>query len=91
MTPDIKRRPGDRQRPIYDAQGHAVASLTAARTAWEGALLAECERGHVYVLPNDVTQWTTVEAGCPRCRVLGLPARTSLRAQRSAGVDRDDP
>jgi len=70
MTPDVKQRSNDRQRRIYGAHGHAIASITPTRSEWEGALLAECERGHIYVLPVDVTQWLMTEGGCPRCRAL---------------------
>jgi hypothetical protein len=70
-TRDATRPAREGQRHIYGAQGRPIATITPMRSEWHGALLAECERGHIYVWPTDVRQWMTVETGCPRCRVLG--------------------
>lgn len=71
MTMGAKRRATDGRKSIYDERGHSIALLSATRSEWEGALLAECERGHVYMLPTDVEQWVSADAACPRCRALG--------------------
>jgi hypothetical protein len=70
-APETMRPLGDRQRRIYGPHGRTIGFVTATRSEWEGALLAECERGHIYLLPRDVTAWLWIEPGCPRCRVLG--------------------
>ena len=71
MTSATKPPINDRQKRLYGPDGRAIGSVTATRSQLEGALLAECERGHVYLLPRDVAWWMTAEASCPRCRVLG--------------------
>jgi hypothetical protein len=71
MTPAPRPPINDRHKRIYDTHGRVIASVPPSRAEWQGALLAECERGHVYVLPADARRWMVVEADCPRCRVLG--------------------
>ncbi len=65
------RRLAEGRRPVYGEHGTPIATISPTRSTWLGSLLAECERSHIYVLPADVQQWGTVDAVCPRCRVLG--------------------
>jgi len=65
------RAPSARRRIVYGAAGQPVASLNPARSVWLSSLLAECERGHCYVLPEN---WPADDTACPRCRLLGLVA-----------------
>lgn len=58
----------DGQVPVFGSDGRQVASVNPARSVWLDRLLAECDHGHVYVLPDDDL---LIEA-CPRCRVMGL-------------------
>jgi len=68
MTATTQRR----GMPIYGALGQPLALVSPTRLAYLSSLLAECERGHVYVLPANLAAWLAADAGCPRCKLLGL-------------------
>jgi len=71
MTTSTTRRPASRDLPIYGQHGQPIATVSQTRATYLSSLLAECERGHVYVLPANLAEWLAADAGCPRCRVLG--------------------
>jgi hypothetical protein len=63
------RRTAARRRTVFGDDGTPIATIHPARSVWLSSLLAECERGHCYVLPEN---WPADDTGCPRCRKLGL-------------------
>ncbi len=57
---------------VYGAHGQPIAIVSLSRATYLSSLLAECDFGHCYLLPDDVKAWLADGAICPRCRRLGL-------------------
>ena len=57
---------------VYGSHGQPIATVSLARSTYFTSLLAECNLGHCYLIPDDVKAWLAADAGCPRCQLLGL-------------------
>jgi len=65
----IARAPAARRRIVYGATGQPIATVNPARSTWLSSLLAECDAGHCYLVPEG---WPADDTGCPRCKLLGI-------------------
>ena len=72
MMTSTTRPRAARVMPVFGAHGQALALVSLARLAYLSSLLAECELGHCYILPDNLAAWLATDAVCPRCRLLGL-------------------
>jgi hypothetical protein len=65
-------RTTERRRTIFGQHGEPIATVNPARSTWLRSLLAECDAGHCYLVPDDPKAWLATDAICPRCKLLGL-------------------
>jgi len=72
MTTTTRRSAEGRRTVVFGDDGTPIATIHPTRSAWLGSLLAECDHGHCYLVPDDAVAWLATDAACPRCRVLGL-------------------
>ncbi len=66
------RRSAEGRRKVFGDDGTPIATIHPTRSTWLGSLLAECDHGHISIVPDDPDDWLATDAICPRCRLLGL-------------------
>ena len=72
MTTTTRRSAEGRRTVVFGEHGTPIATVSQARAVYFTSLLAECEHGHCYLVPDDTKAWLATDAVCPRCKLLGL-------------------
>ncbi len=72
MTITTRRSSEGRRTVVYGEHGTPIATVSQARAVYFTSLLAECDFGHCFLVPDDTKAWLSTDAGCPRCRALGI-------------------